>query len=159
MREKTSPLSAYKKALGTRPPHHAVVGLYDLVIVHILKAADAAQQQDYERQFNEAMIAAKVLNGLNGCLDMKRGGSVAVSLREMYQSLVSALLRTIAKKTGAVACVRLAEAVRLTRNAWAEIAMLPLSVKPMEITAVAKAEAPATFTRRKQSVMNNTRQG
>jgi flagellar biosynthetic protein FliS len=158
MRQK-SPLSAYSNALSTRPPLHAVVGLYDLVIIHILKAADAAHRQDYERQFNEAMIASKILNGLNGCLDMQRGGSVALSLREMYHAVVSALLRSVAKKSGDVACLRLAEAVRVTRNAWAEISKLPLSGKPMEITPVESCPAPVTgFTNQKQSGINNTRQ-
>ena len=158
MRQK-SPLSAYSNALSTRPPLHAVVGLYDLVIVHILKAADAAHRQDYERQFNEAMIASKILNGLNGCLDMQQGGSVALSLREMYHAVVSALLRSVAKKSGDVACLRLAEAVRVTRNAWAEISKLPLSGKPMEITPVENCPAPvAGFTNQKQSGINNTRQ-
>jgi flagellin-specific chaperone FliS len=159
MRQKSSPLSAYTNALGTRPPLHTVVGLYDLAIMHILKAADAAYRQDWEQQFNHSMKAAQVLNGLSCCLDMKRGGTVAVSLRDMYQTVVSTLLRAVAKKTGAVACLRLAEAVRLTRNAWAEIARLPLSVRPMEITPIAQGEVSATFTRQKQSVMNNTRQG
>jgi flagellar biosynthetic protein FliS len=159
MRQKSSPLSAYSNALSTRPPLHAIVGLYDLVIIHILKAADAAHRQDYERQFNEAMVASKILNGLNGCLDMQQGGSVAVSLREMYHSIVSALLRSVAKKSGDVACLRLAEAVRVTRNAWAEISKLPLSGKPMEITPIAGEDAKASgFTSQKQSGMNNTRQ-
>jgi len=146
MKQPKSPLAAYNTALGTRPPLHVIVGLYDLAIIHIVRAADAAEQRDYERQFNEAMRAAQVLNGLSGCLDMKRGGNVAVSLREMYQTVIAALLRSVGKKQATIASLRLAEAVRLTRNAWAEIAHLPQSVKPLEITrlcAMDPMEKPA----------------
>jgi flagellar biosynthetic protein FliS len=161
MKPQSSAISAYTNALATRSPLHAVVGLYDLAIVHIVKAADAADRRDYEQQFNESMRAAQILNGLSCCLDMNRGGTVAISLRDMYQAVVSALLRAVGKKTATVACLRLAEAVRLTRNAWAEIAKLPLSVKSMEITPLNTGEVmEATgFTKQKQSVMNSTRQG
>lgn len=170
MRPKSSPLSAYTNALGTRPPLHAVVGLYDLVIVHTIRAADASHRRDHEQQFNEALKAAQILNGLSCCLDMKRGGEVALSLRDMYQTVVAVLMRAVGKKDATQAYLRLAEAVRLTRNAWAEIAKLPLSVKPLTIAPVpsepaapeaagASAAAVSGFTSQKQSDMNSRRQG
>jgi len=165
MRQRSTPISAYTNALGTRPPLHAVVGLYDLAIAHTIRAAEASDRRDPERQFNEALKAAQILNGLNGCLDMKQGGTVAVSLREMYKAVVAVLMRAVGKKDATQAYLRLAEAIRLTRNAWAEIAKLPLSVKPLTIMPVATAgpgEPPAEvsgFTSQKQSDMNLPRQG
>jgi flagellin-specific chaperone FliS len=160
MGQNMSPLSAYTNALGTRPPLHVIVGLYDLAIVHISRAADAADRRDYELQFNEALKASQILNGLCCCLDLKRGGKVAESLRDLYQSVVSALLRSVGKRTAAIACLRLASAVRETRNAWAEIAKLPLTKDPVTITRTADpAPGDSGFTSQTQSVMNTSRQG
>jgi len=155
-----SPISAYTSALGTRPPLHVVVGLYDLAIVHISRAAEAADRRDYEQQFNEGLKAAQILNGLSCCLDMQRGGKVAESLRDLYQAVVSALLRSVGKRNAAIACLRLAGAVRQTRNAWAEIAKLPLTKDPVTITK--REDQPirdSGFTSQTQSVMNTSRRG
>ena len=116
-------ISAYQAAKRTAPPLKAVVLLYDEILKRISLAA-AARRKDFETQFNEVMYAAKIINGLDGCLDMERGGKVAVSLREMYKAVVTALLGSVGRKTGAQACDRLCEAVRLTRDAWAEVAGL-----------------------------------
>jgi flagellar protein FliS len=160
MRQPMSPISAYTSALGTRPPLHVIVSLYDLAIVHISRAADAADRRDYEQQFNEGLKAAQILNGLSCCLDMQRGGKVAESLRDLYQAVVSALLRSVGKRNAAIACLRLAGAVRQTRNAWAEIAKLPLTKDPVTIT---KREdhhiRDSGFTSQTQSVMNTSRRG
>ncbi len=160
MRQPMSPISAYTSALGTRPPLHVVVGLYDLAIVHISRAAEAADRRDYEQQFNEGLKAAQILNGLSCCLDMQRGGKVAESLRDLYQAVVSALLRSVGKRNAAIACLRLAGAVRQTRNAWAEIAKLPLTKDPVTITK--REDQPirdSGFTSQTQSVMNTSRRG
>ncbi len=168
MRQPMSPISAYTSALGTRPPLHVVVGLYDLAIVHISRAAEAADRRDYEQQFNEGLKAAQILNGLSCCLDMQRGGRVAESLRDLYQAVVSALLRSVGKRNAAIACLRLAGAVRQTRNAWAEIAKLPLTKDPVTITKredqpIRKREdqpiRDSGFTSQTQSVMNTSRRG
>jgi flagellar protein FliS len=158
MRQPPSPISAYTNALGTRPPLHVIVGLYDLAIVRISRAADAADRRDYEQQFNESLKAAQILNGLSGCLDMKRGGKVALSLRDLYQTVISALLRSVGKRNSGIACLRLAAAVRETRNAWAEIAKLPLTRDPVTITKIEDPAGKASgFTSQTQSVMNVSR--
>jgi flagellar protein FliS len=118
-------ISAYQAAKRTAPPLRAVVLLYDEILKRIALAAAAARRDDFECQFNEVMYAAKILNGLNNCLDMEMGGSVAVSLREMYQAVIRALLGSVGRNSGAEACDRLIDAVRLTRNAWAEISGQP----------------------------------
>lgn len=117
-------ISAYQTAKRAVPPLKGIVLLYDEILKRVSLAAAAARRKDYETQFNEVMYAAKIINGLDGCLDMERGGQVAASLREMYKAVVKALLGSVGRKTGAQACDRLCEAVRLTRDAWAEIAGL-----------------------------------
>jgi|LNAP01.1.fsa_nt_gb flagellar protein FliS len=130
-------IAAYRTALRTVAPLHLVVMLYDGALVRIASAAEAAYRRDYEKQFNEAMRAAQILNGLSCCLDMQAGGKVAISLRDMYQAVCAALLGSVGKKNGGESCQKIASAVRLTRNAWAEIAKLPLAADPITITKIA----------------------
>ncbi len=99
----------------------AVVQLYDTILIHVSRAAKAARKGDFQGQFDEVMNATRIVDGLNRCLDMKEGGQVASNLREMYESISRALLRSVGKSTAGEACDKLILAVRDTRNAWAEI--------------------------------------
>jgi flagellar protein FliS len=103
----------------------AVVQLYDTVLLHIGRAAVAARAVDYQKQFDEVMSATRILDGLNRHLDMEKGGQVALNLRDMYESINRVLLRSIGKSTAGEACDKLVNALRNTRNAWAEICGLP----------------------------------
>lgn len=104
----------------------AVVKLYDTIMMHINKAAAAADAGDYQAQFAEVMSATRIIDGLNRCLDMEKGGKTAQSLRDMYEAVSRALLRSVGKVSGAEACQRLVGAVGETRDAWATIAGVPL---------------------------------
>jgi flagellar protein FliS len=120
-------IGAYNNAIQTTPPLIAVVMLYDAIIARIRRAAEAARARDFETQFNEILRAAKIIDGLNRRLDMKQGGRVAVSLRAMYQAVSAALFRATGRKNSAETLDRLAEAVRVTRDAWAQISGVALS--------------------------------
>jgi flagellar protein FliS len=120
-------ISAYQTAQLTVPPLQAVVMLYDGIMVRIANAGEAARKEDYDKQFKYVMSAARIIDGLNRCLDMEKGGSVAIGLREMYEAVARALFRSCGKPTGGEVADRLVAAVRLTRDAWAEIAGLPPS--------------------------------
>lgn len=115
-------ISAYNTALRTLPPLQVVVMLYDGALARMAGAAAAARCGDFEVQFKEAMRAAQILNGLNLCLNMKDGGKVARSLREMYEALCRALLSSVGRKPAAENFDRLGAALRATRDAWAEVA-------------------------------------
>jgi flagellar biosynthetic protein FliS len=103
----------------------AVVQLYDTILLHVARAGEAAAKGDFQKQFDEVMSATRIVDGLNRCLDMTQGGEVAVHLREMYEAVSRALLRSVGKPSAEEACNRLISAVRDTRNAWAEICGLP----------------------------------
>ena len=101
--------------------------LYDNALVRTTVAAEAARRGDYESQFRELLRAAEILNGLNLCLDTRRGGKVAKALRDMYEAVCQAMMSSVGRKTGARCCERIAVAIRQTRDAWAEIAGMPPS--------------------------------
>jgi len=114
---------------ATEPSPVAVVQLYDTILLHISRAADAARRGDFQKQFDEVMNATRIIDGLNRHLDMEAGGQVAINLRDMYQAVSKALLRSVGKTDASEACDRLIEGVRMTRDAWAEISGMPKLAK------------------------------
>jgi flagellar biosynthetic protein FliS len=128
-------ISAYQAAQRTLPPLKIVVMLYDGILVRISRAADAARQGDYQKQFEYVMSAARIIDGLNRHLDMERGGQVAQNLRETYEAVARCLFRSVGKETAAEACDRLVVAVRELRDAWAEIAGMAASAEQQEEAA------------------------
>jgi flagellar protein FliS len=103
----------------------AVVQLYDTILTHVGRAAQAARKGDFQVQFDEVMSATRIIDGLNRHLDMERGGQVATNLRDMYQSVSRALLRSVGKEDASLACDKLIAGLKDTRNAWAEICGMP----------------------------------
>ncbi|PKU25998.1 flagellar export chaperone FliS [Telmatospirillum siberiense] len=112
-------------SVTAEPSTTAVVQLYDTVLLHVSRAAEAAHKGDFQAQFDEVMSATRIIDGLNRCLDMAQGGQVAVNLREMYEAVSRTLLRSVGKPSAEEACDKLISAVRDMRNAWAEISGLP----------------------------------
>lgn len=133
-RTKASPArgtSAYKAAVRTTPPLFAVVMLYDKALYHMANAARAAEKRDFEVHFNEVSKAVAIFNGLNRNLDMECGGSVGTSLRSMYKSLSTVLLSSIRRPNSVEIIEKLIAAVRITRDAWAEVANSPAAHTPV----------------------------
>lgn len=114
---------------ATEPSPVAVVQLYDTILLHIGRAAAAARAGDFQKQFDEVMNATRIIDGLNRHLDMEAGGQVAINLRDMYQAISKALLRSVGKLDAGEACDRLIEGLRDTRDAWAEISGMPKLAK------------------------------
>lgn len=119
-------IAAYQTAVMTTPPLQAVVLLYDGILVRIHNAATAAGQGDYTRQYQEVSRAIEILRGLLAALDLQAGGKVAANLAETYRVNMRALLATVGRKDAETACRRIGEGLRTLRNAWAEIAGMPV---------------------------------
>ncbi|MDY0240609.1 MAG: flagellar export chaperone FliS [Rhodospirillaceae bacterium] len=111
--------------IQTQPPVLAVVKLYDLVLVHIAEAARHGENGDVPAQAEAVQEAMAIFTGLDSCLDMEAGGQVAANLRSMYQSMNQALTGVVGQPDGAAICLKLAAALRQTRNAWAETVGVP----------------------------------
>ena len=138
MNQRGYAISAYQAAQRTLPPLKVVVMLYDGILVRITRAADAARNGDYQKQFEYVMSAARIIDGLNRHLDMEKGGQLAINLRDTYESVARCLFRSVGKESAAEACDRLIIAVRELRDAWAEIAgMSPTPVSHSDPTLLA----------------------
>ncbi|MDY0240611.1 MAG: flagellar export chaperone FliS [Rhodospirillaceae bacterium] len=126
MSKKPYGISAYETAQRTVPQIQAVVMLYDGMIRRIRGAALAAREGDLKLQIEETMHAIRIIEGLNRSLDMEKGGKVAEGLRDTYWSTGATLSRCIGSPDAAAACDKLAEAMSVLRDSWAEIAGVPL---------------------------------
>lgn len=118
-------LNAYQSALQTVPPLQAVVMLYDGILVSIRNASAAAAGGDFGAQFNHVLRATDIMRGLLSALDMSQG-QFAENLRETYEANMRALMGSVGR-SNAVECLdKIADGLRELRNAWAEIAGMPM---------------------------------
>ena len=126
MAKKPYAISAYETAQRATPPLQAVVLLYDGILKRIKLVAAAARSGDLQTQVDETMHAVRIIDGLNRSLDMEKGAQVAVGLRETYWAVAGTLYRAVGRPGAAEACDKLVEAMTVLRDAWAEIAGVPL---------------------------------
>ena len=127
MAKKPYGASAYQAAqLTTTPPLQALVLLYDAAIRHMRLFLVATENKDAPLQLEETKKAVRILEGLNQALDMEKGGTVAVRLRDTSGAVSVALYRCVGRPEAAEACEKLIRAVSTLRDAWAEIAGVPL---------------------------------
>lgn len=122
--------AAYRTASMTVPPLHAVVMLYDGVLVRVRNAGLAAEQGDWARQFDEITLAVDLLRGLLSALDYDRGGDVARRLQQTYEANMKALMRSVGRQEALEMSRRIEDGLRQLRNAWAEIAGVPVNPSP-----------------------------
>lgn len=119
-------MSDTSNASHAAPQSLAVVQLYDTALKHVASAVEGVKKGNYEVQMNEIAAAVRIFNGLDSSLDMEAGGAVAQNLRDMYQAVSKTLLSTIGQDNAIEICERMIQAVKETRNAWAEVAGAPL---------------------------------
>lgn len=125
--------AAYQAGAMTMPPLHAVVMLYDGILVRIRNAGIAAGNNDWARQYEEVSRAVELLRGLLSVLDYERGGDVARGLHQTYHANITALMRSVGRSEAHEMYRRIESGLRDLRNAWAEIAGVPQS-GPSEAT-------------------------
>lgn len=123
-------LSAYQNAIQTTPPLQAVVMLYDGILVRLRNATAAVERGDYGEQFNQIMKAIDIMRGLLAALDLKEGGTLAERLRDTYEANMVAMMRSVGTPQAVDCMQRISDGLRELRNAWAEIAGMPLQGHP-----------------------------
>lgn len=97
-------------------PHELIVMLYQRLTTLLREARDAARSGDIHIRLKAAERALVIIDGLDASLDINRGGSVAKSLRQVYE-----LLRVRALSTDADDLDEAFHSVQEISKAWAEI--------------------------------------
>ncbi len=123
-------LAAYHAAILTTPPLQAVVLLHDGILTRIRAATAAAERGDYGAQFDEVVKVNEILRGLDAALDIRQGGALAIRLRDTYETNMRALMRAVGRKDAPDCMRRIADGLRTLRDAWAEIAGMPVLGTP-----------------------------
>jgi flagellar secretion chaperone FliS len=108
-------------AIKTANPLQLVVILYDAAIHSLKEAQEHLKHKDIGRRSRSINRATSVISELQGCLNFKEGGEIAVSLDRLYDYSKHQIFKAnIEQKTEP-----LSEIVRLLdglRSAWCELA-------------------------------------
>lgn len=103
----------------TATPLGLVIMLYDGAISFISKAEDAARSGDWERASGLLRRAQDIVYELMGCLDMDKGGQIAVNLFRLYEYMGYRLVQAQIRRDAAPAA-EVREHLSSLRQAWAE---------------------------------------
>ena len=80
------------RVLSAARPSQMVVMLYEETLVSLDRAVDAVERGDLRGRTHHAHRAADIIDLLDGCLDMQRGGDVAASLAGLYRTVMGRLV-------------------------------------------------------------------
>src|SRR5579884_955682 len=87
------PKREYREAaVRNATPVRLILMLYEAAIEDLRRISAAMQDHDVQRRTNEVHHFLRVLNQLQGSLDMERGGEVAANLDRYYGLVRSQLL-------------------------------------------------------------------
>lgn len=121
------PTHAYeyrKSAVTGASPIHIVVLLYEGALRHMEAGRHALAHQDYPRQNEHLQASQKIIMELMSCLDMEKGGEIAVNLLKIYEYALGELVRAnIEDDAGAVSqCIRIFSDLR---ESWVKLDQVP----------------------------------
>ncbi len=100
-------------------PLELVVMLYDVLLDDLRRAIEALHARDVEKRASEIQHALRVLEQLQGSLDMERGAEPARNLDYLY-SMVRAKLLEAHWKSSDELLQRQIDILRPLRDAWQE---------------------------------------
>lgn len=103
--------------VASATPHQLVAMLYQRLSALLREACEAARLGNSARRLRATERALAIVDGLDATLDLDRGGSVAVALREVYALLRDRLLAGEPKGLSEAL-----DSVDAIGSAWAEIA-------------------------------------
>jgi len=109
-----------KMQVETATPVERVVLLYEKLLLLLKDALSALEEGDVQRRINSIAKAERIVQVLNGSLDMEAGGDVARSLREFYQALLSGMFAVIREGDREI-LKNLIMMVKEVKEAWAEV--------------------------------------
>jgi flagellar secretion chaperone FliS len=113
--------AAYGQAATTTSPARQVVMLYDGAILRVRQARAAILEGRIEDRFHAVQKATAIVDGLAGCLDHDRGGTIAEGLARLYLYLAMRLQQVNIKGEAAI-CEEVEARLSELRDAFAAIA-------------------------------------
>lgn len=69
-----------------------VIMLYDAIIKNLSNARTAIENNDYQNKFNHTAHAAKIIEGLENCLDYDSGKEISFVLSKFYTNILFKIL-------------------------------------------------------------------
>lgn len=108
------------RTLQAARPSEMVVILYEETLRSLDRAVDAVEHGDLAARNRHAARAADIIDLLDGCLDMQRGGDVAANLAGLYRMVMGRLVQFNASRDGSAG----REAISLLaplRDAWKSV--------------------------------------
>jgi len=82
----------------TADPLRLIIMCYDGAIKHLKTARESYEKKDYQTKGVALKKAVDIINELNSCLDMQKGGEIASRLRSLYNFMSQALMEADLKK-------------------------------------------------------------
>ena len=122
-------------------PLKIVVMLYDVLLDDLRRAIEALHACDIEKRTGEIQHALRVLEQLQGSLDMERGGEPANNLEHLYSAVRAKLLEAHWKSSEELLC-RQIDLLRPVREAWEEARIQQLNLEPRRTDQFAPAMPP-----------------
>lgn len=98
-------------------PLELVVMLYDVLLDDLGRAIQALREHDIEKRTAELQHALRILEQLQGALDMERGGEPARNLDRLYSKVRAKLIEAQWKSSAALLESQI-ELLRPVRDAW-----------------------------------------
>jgi flagellar protein FliS len=114
-------MTAYGQAAETLAPGRQIVLLYDGAIRRIKEARQAIEARRINDRYVALAKATAILESLQGCLDLERGGTIARNLDQIYTYLVLRLQRVHLGNDVAL-CDEVTARLSELRDSWAQIA-------------------------------------
>lgn len=114
-------MTAYGQAAETLAPAQQIVLLYDGALRRVREAREAIEARRVTDRYLALAKATAILEGLQGCLDLERGGVVARNLDRLYTYLVLRLHRLNLESDVAI-CDEVTARLSELRDSWARIA-------------------------------------
>ncbi len=111
-----------KMQVETSTPVERVVLLYDKLLILLKEAFSAIEEGSVERKVNSLSKAERIITMLNSSLDMEKGGEVAKTLRDFYETILWGIF-VVNRDNDLKALENLIYMVNEVKGAWEEIAL------------------------------------
>ena len=124
MPSKTAWNSYRRVALETAPPGQLVLMLFDGAIRFLEQSLQGFTREDpleFNRTINNNLLRAQaIIQELNNCLDMDKGGELSATMRRLYNYMDRRLQESNRTKTKA-GIHEVAQRIGLLRDAWQQM--------------------------------------